>query len=99
MSAVAIPLGRMILRAEREALAQLPWKDLMKLEFWRTAGPSVRAVSLQWAVGMFALSFLAGILTYVIVLALVRRMRASRPRPAITGPAGPPPAGPPPAAP
>ncbi|MBL8112202.1 MAG: DUF2062 domain-containing protein [Acidobacteria bacterium] len=94
VSAVAIPLGRMILRAEREALAQLPWKDLMKLEFWRTAGPSVRAVSLQWAVGMFALSFLAGILTYVIVLALVRRMRASRPRPAITGPAGPPPAAP-----
>lgn len=91
VSAIAIPLGRVILRAEREALSQLPWKDLMKLEFWRTAGPSVKAVSMQWAVGMFALAFLAGALTYPIVLALVKRMRANRVPANLTAPPSPPP--------
>ena len=74
-SAAAIPLGRLLLRARREALRNLPWKELFTHSFWLQAGPTVRAAVLQWALGMFVLSFLAGWLTYVL---LVRVLRARR---------------------
>jgi hypothetical protein len=76
ISALAIPLGRTILRAERVALAHQPLKEFLSLSFWSQAGPRMRAVGLQWATGMFILSFVAGALTYVLLVNILRARRA-----------------------
>jgi uncharacterized protein (DUF2062 family) len=76
VSAVAIPLGRIILRAEREAISHLPWRELLKRSFWHEAGPKMRAIGLQWGVGMFILALLSGSLTYVLLVYVIRRHRS-----------------------
>ena len=76
VAAVAIPIGRILLRARREAVAHLPWHEMFRRSFWTTAGPTMRAIGVQMAVGMFFLSVIAGALTYVILLNIIRHHRA-----------------------
>ena len=76
VSAVAIPLGRFILRAERAASSHLPWNDFMKRSFWHEAGPRMRAIGLQWGVGMFVLALVTGVVTYALLVYVIRRHRA-----------------------
>lgn len=76
VAAVALPLGRLILRARNVAAAEIPWSNALNWDFWRSQGPHIRRVGIHWAMGMFALSFVAGALTYIGVLALVRARRA-----------------------
>ena len=76
VSAAAIPIGRMLLRARKEAMTHLPWSEMLSRSFWESAGPRVRAIGVQWTVGMFALSFLAGALTYAVLVRVLRSRRA-----------------------
>jgi uncharacterized protein (DUF2062 family) len=76
VSAIAIPLGRALLHARRYAIHALPWHDFFRRSFWREAGPTMRAIGLQWGVGMFALSFLVGALVYMVLLRVIRARRA-----------------------
>jgi uncharacterized protein len=80
VSAVAIPLGRFLLHARRYAIHALPWHDFFRRSFWREAGPTVRAIGIQWGVGMFALSFLVGALVYMLLVRAIRmhRMRGTK---------------------
>jgi uncharacterized protein len=77
-SALAIPLGREILQADRHALTALPWDEFFKPSFWSQAGPTMRAVGVQWAVGMFALAFIFGAITYVVLVRFIYAHRARR---------------------
>ena len=76
IAAVAVPLGRLVFRAEREALSHLPWKEFLNASFWAHAGPRMRVIGLQWAAGMLILSLLAGSLTYVVLVNVIRARRA-----------------------
>jgi hypothetical protein len=49
---------------------------MFRRSFWTAAGPTMRAVGAQIAVGMFALALVAGALTYVVLVRLIRRHRA-----------------------
>lgn len=88
VGAVAIPIGRFFLHARREAIAHLPWREMFRRSFWTAAGPTMRAIGVQMAVGMFVLAVVAGTLTYVFLLQLIRRHRAklaSRATPDVAG--------------
>ncbi len=76
VSAVAIPVGRFLLRTERQAAAHLPWREVMTRSFWSQVGPRMRAVGLQWGVGMLVLAAVSGALTYVSLVALLKWKRA-----------------------
>jgi len=76
VAAVAIPIGRLLLRARREAVAHLPWHELFRRSFWSSAGPTMKAIGLQMAVGLFFLAVTVGSLTYVILVNLIRHHRA-----------------------
>jgi hypothetical protein len=76
IAALALPIGRLIIRAERQALTHLPWREFLSLSFWVQAGPRMRAIGLQWAAGMIVLALIAGSLTYVVLLNLIRAHRA-----------------------
>ena len=76
VSAVALPLGRLVLRARQEAIHDLPWGQFYKTSFWTGARPAMKTIGLQWGAGMFTLSILAGALTYVGLLAVLKRRRA-----------------------
>ena len=76
ISAVALPVGRLFFRAEREALSHLPWKEFLSASFWSQAAPRMRAFGLQWAAGMLILSLIAGSLTYVVLVNILRARRA-----------------------
>ncbi len=76
VAAVAIPIGRVLLRARREAVAHLPWHEMFRRSFWTAAGPTMKAIGVQMAVGMFFLSVIVGALTYVVLVNLIRRHRA-----------------------
>lgn len=76
IAAVALPVGRMVFRAEREALSHLPWKEFLSVTFWSHAAPRMRAIGLQWATGMLILSLIAGSLTYVVLVNVLRARRA-----------------------
>ena len=91
VSAVALPFGRWILKARHEAAGHLPWGDLLRKEFWQQARPAMRAIGIQWAVGMLALAVVAGALTYFVLVQLIRahRERVAALRPAPTGRAAP----------
>lgn len=78
VSTAAIPIGRFVLRAHREASEALHMRELLTTSFWTNAGPKMKTVGLQWATGMFILSFVAGAITYVLVLRLIRHHRARR---------------------
>jgi uncharacterized protein (DUF2062 family) len=76
ISALALPLGRFVLHAERVAVAHLPWREFFSPAFWSAAGPRMRAVGLQWGVGMLLLGLVTGALTYVVLVNVIRRHRA-----------------------
>lgn len=76
VSAVALPLGKLLLRARNVAVAEIPWGDALTWSFWRQSGPHLKRVGMYWGIGMFALSFFAGALTYVGLLSLIRSRRA-----------------------
>ncbi|HUM03010.1 MAG TPA: DUF2062 domain-containing protein, partial [Thermoanaerobaculia bacterium] len=76
IAAVALPIGRLVFRAEREALSHLPWKEFLNASFWAHAGPRMRVIGLQWAAGMLVLSLFAGSLTYVVLVNVIRARRA-----------------------
>lgn len=76
VAAVAIPIGRLLLRARREAIAHLPWHEMFRRSFWTNAGPAMKAIGLQMAVGLFFLAVIVGSLTYVILVNLIRHSRA-----------------------
>ncbi|MFI5181191.1 MAG: DUF2062 domain-containing protein [Thermoanaerobaculia bacterium] len=76
LAAVALPIGRFVLRAEREALTHLPWREFLSLSFWVQAGPRMRAIGLQWGAGMIVLGLFVGSLTYAVLLKLIRSHRA-----------------------
>lgn len=78
VSAVAIPLGRFVLKARSEAVTHLPMAELMTREFWSSSRPAVRAMGLQWATGMFVLTVVAGAATYVILLRALRSRQRAR---------------------
>jgi len=77
VAAIAIPIGRLLMRARHEAIVHLPWREMFRRSFWAAAGPTMKAVGFQMAVGMLFLSVLAGALTYVILVNLIRRHRAA----------------------
>jgi uncharacterized protein (DUF2062 family) len=77
VAAVAIPIGRLLMRARHEAIMRLPWREMFRRSFWTAAGPTMKAVGFQMAVGMLFLSVLAGALTYVVLVNLIRRHRAN----------------------
>lgn len=83
VSAVALPLGRLVVRARQEAVTIMPWGDLLRPASWAQAAPAMRTIGLQWAIGMFTLSIFFGALTY---LALVRILRSRRDRVALIPP-------------
>ncbi len=74
-SAVALPLGRFVLRARHEAVTRMPWGDLLRPAGWARAGPTMRTIGLHWGIGMFMLSIVFGVLTYLV---LVRVLRARK---------------------
>jgi len=76
VAAVAIPIGRLLLRARREAIAHLPWRELFRRSFWNSAGPTMKAIGLQMAAGLIFLAVTIGSLTYVILVNLIRHHRA-----------------------
>ncbi len=76
VSAVALPLGRIVLRARQEAIHDLPWGQFYKTSFWSSARPAMKTIGIQWGTGMFSLSIIVGALTYVGMLALLKRRRA-----------------------
>ena len=73
--AAALPVGRFVVRARQEAVTHLPWADLLKPDAWASAGPAVRTIGLQWGVGMFSLSLVFGVLTYLVLVRVLRRRR------------------------
>jgi len=75
VSALAIWVGRVLLRARREAIHHLPWGDLFKRTFWTQAGPAVKTYAVSWIVGMFVLALVAGALTYFVLIRLIRKWR------------------------
>jgi uncharacterized protein (DUF2062 family) len=77
VAAVAIPIGRLLLRARREAAAHLPWRDMLRRSFWTAAGPTMKAIGVQMAIGLLFLSVIFGALTYVVLVNLIRRHRAN----------------------
>ena len=85
VSAVAIPIGRLVLKARQEAVTHLPLSSFLNRKFWVQAGPTMRAIGIQWGIGMFVLSFLVGSLTYVVLVNVIRsrreRQAALRPLP------------------
>jgi hypothetical protein len=83
VSAVALPIGRLVVRARQEAVTLMPWGDLLRPASWAQAAPAMRTIGLQWAIGMFMLSVFFGALTY---LALVRILRSRRARAALIPP-------------
>jgi uncharacterized protein (DUF2062 family) len=85
VAALAIPIGRLLLRARHEAIMHLPWRELFRRSFWTAAGPTMKAVGFQMAVGMLFLAVLAGALTYVVLVNLIRRHRAKLARADVTG--------------
>ena len=72
---LAMHAGRVVLQARHETVERLPWHEFFHREFWTSAGPRMRAIGLQWAVGMFVLSFVAGAITYAILVGILRRRR------------------------
>jgi len=76
VSWLAIHVGRFMLQARREAVSHLPWREMLNYSFWANAGPTMRAIGVQWAIGMFALSVLAGAITYAVVLRAIVAHRA-----------------------
>jgi uncharacterized protein len=79
VSAVALPLGRLVVRARHEAVTHLPWAELLRPKAWLQASPAMRTIGLQWGVGMFTLSIVCGALTYIVLVRVIRRRRARTP--------------------
>jgi hypothetical protein len=76
VSAVALPLGRLVFRARQEAVTHMPWAELLRPAAWLQASPAMKTIGLQWAVGMFTLSIVLGALTYLVLVRVIRDRRA-----------------------
>ena len=79
VSALALPLGRLVVRARQEAVTHMPWGDLFRPKAWLQASPAMKTIGLQWGVGMFTLSILFGALTYIVLVRVIRKRRARTP--------------------
>lgn len=75
VSAVALPVGRFLLRARQEAVTHMPLGDLLRPDAWAQAGPAMRTIGIHWGIGMFAFSILFGALTYIVLVRVLRRRR------------------------
>lgn len=76
VSAVALPLGRLVVRARHEAVVHTPWAELLRPAAWLQASRAMKTIGLQWGVGMFTLSILCGALTYIVLVRVIRKRRA-----------------------
>jgi hypothetical protein len=76
VSAVALPLGRLVVRARQEAVTRMPWGDLLNPGSWAQAAPAMKTIGIQWGIGMFALSIVFGALTYLVLVRVIRGRRA-----------------------
>jgi uncharacterized protein len=76
VSAVALPIGRLVVRARQEAVTHMPWAELLRPKAWLQASPAMKTIGLQWGVGMFTLSIVCGALTYVVLVRVIRKRRA-----------------------
>ena len=83
VSAAALPIGGLVVRARQEAVTHMPWGDLLRPSLWAQAGPAMKTIGIQWGVGMFTFSVVFGALTYLV---LVRVLRSRRDRLAIVPP-------------
>lgn len=75
VSAAALPIGRLVVRARHEAVIHMPWGDFLRPAAWAQAGPAMRAIGLQWGIGMFTLSIVFGAATYLVLVRVLRRRR------------------------
>lgn len=75
VSAAALPIGRLVVRARHEAAVHMPWGDFLRPAAWAQAGPAMRAIGLQWGIGMFTLSIVFGAATYLVLVRVLRRRR------------------------
>ncbi|MDL1952314.1 DUF2062 domain-containing protein [Acidobacteria bacterium ACD] len=77
-SVAAVWIGRLVLFAQHEAEAHPPLHQLFTRNFWDGGLPAMKSLGLQWATGMFVLTGLAGALTYVGLLWVLKRRAARR---------------------
>ena len=73
--AVALPLGRLVVRARQEAVTHMPWAELLRPTFWLQASLARKTIGLQLGVGMLTLSLLFGALTYIVLVRVLRNRR------------------------
>lgn len=75
VSAAALPVGRFVVQARQEAVGHMPWADLLRPGAWAHAGPAMRTIGLHWGIGMFTFSLVFGVLTYIVLVRVLRRRR------------------------
>ena len=75
VSAGALSLGGLVVRARQEAVTHMPLSDLLRPSLWAQAGPAMKTIGIQWAVGMFTLSLFMGVLTYLVLVRVIRYRR------------------------
>lgn len=75
VSAVALPVGRFVVQARQEAATHMPWGDLLRPTAWAQAGPAMRVIGLHWGIGMFTFSLVLGVLTYLVLVRVLRKRR------------------------
>ena len=75
VSAAALPIGRLVVRARHEAVTHMPWAELLRPKAWLQASPAMKTIGLQWGVGMFTLSIVFGALTYLTLVRVLRNRR------------------------
>ena len=76
VSAAALPIGGLVVRARQEAVTHMPWGDLLRPSLWAQAGPAMKTIGIQWGIGMFTLSAVFGALTYLVLVRVIRSRRA-----------------------
>jgi uncharacterized protein (DUF2062 family) len=82
--AVAYRLGRRILHYSAKSAPGLPWHRLLHTDFWKSfRGPAVAPRLLCFLVGTMVLSITAGLVAYVLCLAILRLYHRRHPRVAI----------------
>lgn len=75
VSAAALPVGRFLVQARQEAVTHMPWGDLLRPTAWAQAGPAMRTIGIHWGIGMFTFSIVFGVLTYLVLVRVLRRRR------------------------
>jgi len=75
VSAAALPVGRFLVQARQEAATHMPWGDFLRPAAWAQAGPAMRTIGIHWGIGMFAFSLVFGVLTYLVLVRVLRKRR------------------------